>query len=403
MVSLRTWVPGRRALIAVPLIVMVAQGAFIGAYFARGESAADFARVSPVFLNQSHASTVIRPSFFGLTAKSPEPAGSGLGYDGQFYMYMALDPLHARYYMDDAPYRYSRVLYPAVSLLAAGGDPAAVPFAMLVINWLAAGVGTLLVALLLVRGGQQPWPALLYGLAPPLTLAVHRDLTEPLSFVLAVGGVVMLTRPQPRVVVAGSLFGLAALTRQTTLVFPIAYAIWLFFAERKAPKGHPWRDVSSLLLLSTLPYLFWCGVIWAWLGSPPTGQTPQAIPFVFLFDLSWSWSRQPPELLFVVLPTMIWLGVAIALARQRQFDAALGCAALCAVAFVIFGPNYGGYPDAGRGAALAVAVPMLLAYPIVRAAGRRIRRAYLLGFAAYMVVLPAVVLVDLLNIAGNTP
>jgi hypothetical protein len=152
-----------------------------------------------------------------------------------------------------------------------------------------------------------------------------------------------------------------------------------------------------------LPYVIWCGVIWAWLGSPPTGQTPQLIPFVFLFDLPWAWSRQPPELLAVVLPSLIWLGVAVALARRRRFDAALGCAVLCVIAFVIFGPNYGGYPDAGRGAALAVAVPMLLAYPLVRSAAHCIRRAYFVGFVAFMVVLPGVVLVDLLNIAGNKP
>ena len=199
------------------------------------------------------------------------------------------------------------------------------------------------------------------------------------------------------------LFALAGLARQTTLVFPFAYAVAMFVGRRRAGTARPWLPAAALLVGAALPYIAWSALCWAWLGSAPTGQTPQAIPFIYLFDLSWAWSRQGPELLAVVAPALLWLGVILALWRQGQIDAAAGCALIGIAAFIVFGPNYGGYPDAGRGGALAAAVPMILAYPLVVGAGRVVRWTYRLGFAAYMVVLPAVVLVDLLNIAGNRP
>ncbi|HWF51428.1 MAG TPA: hypothetical protein VG294_12385, partial [Solirubrobacteraceae bacterium] len=70
-----------------------------------------------------------------------------------------------------------------------------------------------------------------------------------------------------------------------------------------------------------------------------------------------------------------------------------------AAAFVIFGPDFSGYPASSR-AVLSVSVPMLLAFPEVMAAGRRVRLAYITGFAALMIALPGVILVDLLDIAG---
>jgi hypothetical protein len=313
---------------------------------------------------------------------------------------MALDPVKARYYMDDAPYRYGRPLYPGLSRLVAGGDPALVPIAMLIVNLFAVGAGTAIIALLLGRRRHSPWLALLYGVSPPTALSVHRDLSEPLAFALVLAGVLVIGGTHRwRAPGAGIVFGLAGLTRQTTLVFPVAYAASELLSGFRAERPHPWRPAAALLLFAVVPYVVWSVFIRVWLGALPTGQPPQLIPFVFLFRLRWSWARQPPELLAVVLPTLLWLAAATALVRARPVDAALACAAASAVAYVIFGPAYGDYPGAGR-AALSVAVPMLLAYPTVMAAGRKVRHAYVLAFAAFAVVLPAVVLVDLFDVAG---
>jgi hypothetical protein len=121
------------------------------------------------------------------------------------------------------------------------------------------------------------------------------------------------------------------------------------------------------------------------------------VPFGYLFNRAWAWSQQPAEIVGVVLPTILWLGVIFAL--RRRLTAGLACALLGAVVFIVFATEFSGYPGSGR-AMLSVSVPMLLAWPEVMAAGRRVRLAYLAGFAALMVVLPGVVLVDLLDVVG---
>jgi hypothetical protein len=385
----------------VALLVMSVQGVILGAYFARGKSAVDFARAAPTWVDRSHKSSIIVPSRFGFGPKTVGRGLDRLGYDGQFYLLIALDPINARYYLDAPAYRLQRPLYPAVSRLIAGGDPSLIPIVMLLVNWLAAGVGTAAVALILARHGRSPWPALLYGLAPGLTLGIHRDLTEPLAFALSVAGVWCLTRDGPHSYVpAGLLFGLAGLTRQPSLAFPAVYALARARTDRHQGDRAAWVPAATILLLGVLPYLGWALFVKVWLGSWPNTGLPSFIgpvPFAYLFDRSWALSRQPGELIGVVLPTLLWVGVVIAM--RRRLTAALACALFSAIVFVIFANEFSGYPGSGR-ALLSVSVPILLALPEVMAAGRRVRLAYFAGFAAAMIVLPGVVLVDLLNVAG---
>ena len=391
----------RPAWLLVALAVMGFQGLLLGVYFARGKSAVDFARVAPMFVDASHRSTIIVPSRFGFGRNTVGRGADQLGYDGQFYLFMALDPVNSRYYLDDPAYRLQRPLYPAVSRLIAGGDPSVVPFTMLLVNLLAAGVGTAATALILARRGRSAWWALLYGLAPGLTLSVHRDLTEPLAYGLSAAGVWCLTREGAgSYLPAGLLFGLAGLTREPSLAFPVCYALARARADRRRPGRAAWMPATSILMLGVVPYLGWIVFLRLWLGSWPTAGLPLFIgpvPFHYLFDQPWAWSRQPAVLIGVVLPTVLWLGVIFAM--RRRLTAPLGCALLAALAFVVFATEFTSYADSGR-AMLSVSVPMLFAFSAVMAAGRRIRLAYFAGFATLMLVLPGVVLVDLLNIAG---
>jgi len=318
---------------------------------------------------------------------------------------MALDPKLARHYLDDPPYRYSRALYAGLGRLVAGGNSAAVPIALLAINWLAIGIGTAAFALLMARGRQSVWLALLYGLAPGLVLGVHRDLTEPLAYAFAILGVLALTSGRPhRLLVAGALFGLAGLARQTTLLFPLAYGAFLLFeqrdvATRRAAPRAPALSVGAFFALSLGPYVVWAFVLRAWLGAFPSGQAWLATPFGWLFEAPWSWARQPPEILGVVIPTLLWLAVVVHAIRRRALTPALACAGIAAVAFVVFAPAYSGYPGAGR-AAVAVAIPALLATVSLPQLAAWARRAHWLAVACWFSLVPAVVLVDLLDVSG---
>src|SRR5262249_43565866 len=84
--------------------------AWIFAWLATGgHNISDFIYIGDQLLTQSHASDVIRP-YPGYHYVH------GIGYDGQLYYYLALDPANARFYLDTGftppDYRYTRIVYP---------------------------------------------------------------------------------------------------------------------------------------------------------------------------------------------------------------------------------------------------------------------------------------------------
>jgi len=163
--------------------------------------------------------------------------GGDIGYDSQFYSYIALDPLHAAAHIDDPGGRMGRIIYPLVARLLAFGQPVLIPWTLIAVNWLAIAGGTWLAALWLARRGVSPWWALIYGLSSGLCLSFTLDLTEPLAYALALAGLLTLDgsldegarRVAPsRLLAAGILFALAGLTRETALAFPAAVSLaWL--------------------------------------------------------------------------------------------------------------------------------------------------------------------------------
>ena len=73
----------------------------------------NFAHVGRQYLTQGTTSKVIKPSL---------GSQSKIGFDGQFYYFIALDPNHARDYVDGPAYRYSRIGYPMLARALSGGN-----------------------------------------------------------------------------------------------------------------------------------------------------------------------------------------------------------------------------------------------------------------------------------------
>ena len=240
------------------------------------------------------------------------PATGSIGYDGQFFYFTALDPRRAPAYMDEPTYRYGRVLYPFVVRAAALGQPAAVPWALLLVNLAAVAGGTLALALLLRRRGASPVYAALWGFAPGLYVAVSHDLSEPLAYALVLAGLAAWwwdDRPRPWL--AGIIFGLAGLTRETALLFPIALAVAAFAGlsdgsgRRRARDG---RSAAIVAVTSLLPYVALKLFLATWLGS--AGSAPEAVRFAVLpfggFLAHWPFDRMLLEQLWgVVLPALL--------------------------------------------------------------------------------------------------
>jgi hypothetical protein len=336
-----------------------------------GGDAYGFIHVGHMFLTRSDTSSVIRPSL-GYESK--------VGYDGQFYFFVAADPSHASDYMESPGFIYSRIVYPMVVRVLSGGKTDAIPYLMILVNAAAAIGGTLLVAMWLKRRRLSTGYALLYGFFPGLIFAVFRDLTEPLAYGLAAAAVLVFEPRSPRRLAASAaLFAVAALTRETVLLFPAVLALSLLVGNGASRSWStrvrvdlPRAAAFGAAVLA--PLFAWRLFLSIWLSAPTQesagagGPTALLLPFHGM-AAQWPWSR--PELLVlltVVLPAIAYLAVAVAALRRRA-TANLWILVANIVVFVIFVPDPidVDYGAAGR-AAIGVVLAALLALPECKAA-----------------------------------
>jgi hypothetical protein len=380
----------------VTLVVLAFHGAWIGLYLAAGHEPRDFIKIGS-FQGASNASDVIKvdpnyvpPRNRGLTR--------GTGYDGQFSYYMALDFTHARYYTDLPAYRYGRVLYPMVARAAALGDPARVPATMIAINWLALGGCTLALAAWLRRRSLTPWLALLVGLYPGLLLGVQRDLTEPLAYALAAGGIYLFDYGgRRRLLWAGLIFGLAGLARQTTIVFPLCLAAATLTSGESAT---PFRDraranfarAAAFGMLAIAPIVGYTAFLYVWLGAVGRGAGLERLPFEGLLTSDWGLARQPVVLVTVVAPALLTSAVVVAAVssgvRRVEFAYLLANVLL----FVVFLGRLSyrdGYTSVGR-VTTGVVLAAVLCLPWLRVLGGNKHRALVGSFALWFSMLPVI-------------
>ncbi|HEY5260736.1 MAG TPA: hypothetical protein VIJ33_01325, partial [Solirubrobacteraceae bacterium] len=203
-------------------------------------------------------------------------------------------------------YRYERILYPMLVRFAALEQPAAVPWMMLIVNWLAVGGGVLALGAWLARRGASPWLAALYGLFPGMVIAVQHDLTEPLAYGLVALAIYLFDFGGRRgVLLAGAAFGLAALCRETTLLFAVLFGISILAGRANA---HPHRQLRArgrqalgFFALAITPFAAWLAVDYSWLGVPHPG-TVDPIPFKGIFGPF----NPTIELMFVGAPALLF-------------------------------------------------------------------------------------------------
>jgi hypothetical protein len=199
----------------------------------------------------------------------------GVGYDGQFFYYLARDPLlqapDPAAFLDRPAYRYARVLYPWLSWAAALGQAGAIPWALLGVNLTAVLIGTAATVDLLRSLGGSRWLALAFALSPAPLLGFIADLAEPSAFALIALGLAFQLRR--RHWSTGLALAAATLAREVSFLVPLAFmlqAIW----------RREWRTVRAYALPLLLP-LAWHLLIWLRLGALPSSQSPTnfGLPF----------------------------------------------------------------------------------------------------------------------------
>jgi hypothetical protein len=320
---------GRTALLRSPLgigfLVMLLYALWFGAYAIAGYSAHDLVLISKKYATQSHNSSVItyEPHRYRYTVNKT-------GYDGEFFYFIAADPVNARYYVDNAPYRYTKILYPMLARGLALGRVDLIPYTLLLINWIAVGAGTALVAAWLMRRRVSPCLALVYGLYPGIFIGFQRDLTEPLSYALVALAIYLFdfgtTR---RILAAAGVFALAGLTRDKSLIFPALYAASLFLAGVWAvvPRDRLrvlLRNVPRAVVFSAIaagPLALWKLFILYWLHSTTVSQEAGTVtPFGAIGVRDSMNASTVMGIPGVVLPGLICGGMALWALYKREWD-----------------------------------------------------------------------------------
>jgi hypothetical protein len=165
-----------------------------------------------------------------LTAQGiPFRSGPSLhGYDGQWFLAQAYDPLlltDVASTFDDPRYRAGRMLLPALGWLLAAGQPAVIPHALLAVEVLAVGLGCAACARILAGHGGSRWWGAGFVAVPGVVVGVAFGTAEPLGLALAALGLSLtLDRWYPW---AGLAFAGAMLTKETYAPYALIAAVYL--------------------------------------------------------------------------------------------------------------------------------------------------------------------------------
>jgi len=371
----RQWFTHARSAWMVAAVVPLFYGIVLAILVPRSHGGLDFAWIGRMFAQRAIP---------GAPLKVGPPYANAGGYDGQFSYYIALDPLRAPPYIDDPSYRYSRIVYPMLARALALGQPALIPYTLILINWLALAGGALAVAALLHRRGVSPWFALVYALYPGLVLSLRRDLTEPLAFAFVALAIYLFDlRARHALIWAGLGFALATLTRESAAVFGVTYAAGtLLSGATRRPMASMlaanWRRAALLLALTLAPYGLYKLFLLRWLGTSgvPATVTPTLVPFVGIFAY-WPWRRIALEqVALVTVPGLLCGAVALWAVWKRAWDIEVWSLLANVLLFVVFlNASSDATTDSSLRVTSGVVLAALLCLPVVdRITGRRRRR-----------------------------
>jgi hypothetical protein len=369
-------------------VVALVYGVWLGSVAALGHDPRDFIVIGRSYVERSHRSPAIAvdPSYT-YTSHS----GHYVGYDGQFCYYLAVDPANSAPYMDDAAYRYTRIGYPMAARLLALGQPRAIPYTLIAVNWLALAGGTAAVAALLRRGGLSCWLALGYGFYPGLFASLQRDLTEPLAYGLVALALYLLAANGRRVLWAGIAFALAVLTRESCAIFAAVTALGMALERPRR-----WREGAVLCCMALLPFVAYKAFLVVWLGGAGKLSTfAGPLPLQGLTAL-WPWqTAQVIELAGVVVPCLLFAWPVVHGVARRPREVSYWAYLANAYPFVVMlaASSYLEYNAVGR-IASGVVLAALCCLPVLVRTSRwphwqpLIATAFLLWLAPWLLLLP---------------
>ncbi len=208
-----------------------------------------------------------------------------VGYDGQFFFYLAYKPsliwtcphdqAHCPAY--EPYFRWQRIFYPMAALVLALGQPALIPYTLLLANFIGVLVVVYLIGKMAVEMGASRWMGAAAGLFCGEMLGFLRDLADPFGVLWIVVSVYLLRRNRP--LWAAAAAGAAILTREQ-LVFYIPILALPLLAQRR------WLTLAQSAAITLVPFILWQVTLHSLYGIWPlfAGDTKVAtlVPVPFL-------------------------------------------------------------------------------------------------------------------------
>lgn len=201
-----------------------------------------------------------------------------LGYDGQFYHYIAHDPFFREGFathVDDARLRYRRILVPGLAFLLAFGqsDDVDAAYRVTILSFLFLGVYWL--SRYAAREGRNPGWGLFFCVIPAAAISVER-LTIDIALAALCAGYAFyaLTRQESKLT---AILILAPFARETGLGLVLAHACHQAFRRR-------WKSVV-LPAVTTLPFLGWAAFV-SFHTPPSLSRWSSFVPLAGLMNRS---------------------------------------------------------------------------------------------------------------------
>jgi hypothetical protein len=247
--------PSWRAVAGVAVVGLLVAGGLLALQFARlgWEPTAPFVVGTSWRLDEELAAR-----------HGPVKLTPGHGYDGQWFLGLAHDPLLRERLaagFDKPRYRARRPLQPAAGWLLAGGRTRAIPLGLLVVGPLAVALGCAACGRLLAACGRSRWWGLGFAVVPGVVVGVTFGTAEPLALALAALGLSLVL--DGRALAAGLAFAGAALTKESYLVFAVAAAAWLAVVVGRSRPVRAAAQAAAVLLPGVLALgLWWAYVAW---------------------------------------------------------------------------------------------------------------------------------------------
>jgi hypothetical protein len=210
----------------------------------------------------------------------------GTGYDGQFFFYIAQDPLlggtvasrddETSSHLDNIAYRYQRILLPALGWLTSWGNPDVLEWTLPLLNVLAVLGSGFLLARFLASRGRSPWLSLVYMASFGVVVGVTNDLSDPLAAGLFVAGAIWWLEGRATLSVAA--LAACLLARELYLIPVVAIAIL------ELARG-PRRGVVWLLPLAVLAaWQAYLRLAFAAPVTPADTERPGLVPLQGVFE-----------------------------------------------------------------------------------------------------------------------